>query len=307
MLGFILKRLLESIPVLLAVMLLTFLMVRLTPGGPFDDEREMPEATRAALNEHYGLDAPLAVQFGNYLKRLVLEGSLGPSYSYPNWPVTKIIAQKAPVSLELGFYALGIALLLGVGIGCVAAIRPNTASDYLPMSLAMVGICLPTFVLGPVLLLIFAVDLEFFNVSGWTTLGDRFLPALTLGLFYAAYIARLTRGSMMEVRSQDYMRTAAAKGLAFPRIYFVHGLRNALPAVVSYLGPALAGLISGSFVVETIFNIPGLGRFFIHSALDKDYTMVMGCVLFYAALLVLFNLLADVLLVLLNPRLKFDD
>jgi len=286
---------------------LTFLMVRLTPGGPFDTERGMSDTTRAALNEHYGLDDPLLVQYGTFLKRLVFEGSFGPSFKLPTRQVTDIIAEKAPVSLELGFYALCIAVLIGVTMGTLAAVKPNSFGDYLPMSFAMVGICLPTFVLGPIMLLTFGMKLEWFNVSGWASVGDRVLPALTLGLFYSAYIARLTRGSMLEVRSKDFMRTAQAKGLPMHRVLIVHGLRNALQPVISYLGPAVAGLISGSFVVETIFNIPGLGRYFIGSALDKDYTMVMGCVLFYAALLVLFNLLTDILLVLLNPKLKFDD
>ncbi len=305
MIRFVLRRLLEALPVLFIIAALTFVMVRQVPGGPFDREKEIPAEVKQALNAYYGLDQPLGVQFLKYLKNLV-QGDLGPSFKFPGWTVNELIAEKAAVSLELGILALLVALVLGMTAGVIASMRPNSWTDHLPMSAAMAGICLPTFVLGPLLLLAFALKLDFFNAMGWYLAQDRVLPVLTLGLFYAAYIARLTRGSMLEVRNQDYIRTAHAKGLSVPRVYLVHGLRNALAPVVSYLGPAAAGLVSGSFVVETIFQIPGLGRFFVSSALDSDYTLVMGCVLFYAALLIVFNLLADIVLVLLNPRLKFQ-
>lgn len=290
---------------LFLVVTFAFFMVRLAPGGPFDREQDMPPQVRAALESHYGLDQPLAIQYLNYLGNL-LRGDLGPSYKYPGWSVNELIAQKFPVSLELGLLALVIALIVGVGLGAMAAVRPGTRWDHVPMGIAMTGICLPTFVLGPLLLLVFALHLEWFNVMGWRLAGDRVLPSLTLGLFFAAYLARLTRTSMMDVRSQDYMRTARAKGLSEVRVYCLHGLRNGLTPVLSYLGPVMAGLLSGSFVVEAIFNIPGLGKFFVQSALDNDYTMVLGVVVFYAFLLVLFNLLSDILLVLINPRRTFQ-
>lgn len=301
MLRLILKRLLEAIPVLFVIVTLTFFMVRLAPGGPFDSEKAMPEAVREAIDAQYGLDQPLWVQYGRYLGGL-LQGDLGPSFKYPGWSVNELIAAKIPVSLELGAYALAIALLIGLGLGILAAARPNTWSDYTPMALAMLGICLPTFVLGPLLLLTFALDWPIFNAAGWQFPRDRVLPSLTLGLFYAAYIARLTRGSMMEVRNLDYMRTARAKGLPPWRISLLHGLRNAILPVVAYLGPAAAGLISGSFVVETIFHIPGLGKFFVSSAINRDYTLVMGTVILYATLIIVFNLCADLIQARLDPR-----
>ncbi|MDP0496815.1 MAG: ABC transporter permease [Verrucomicrobiota bacterium JB024] len=303
MLTFVLRRFLEALLVLFLIVTATFFMVRLVPGGPFDREKDIPEVTRQQLEAYYGLDKPLPVQYLNYLGRLV-QGDLGTTFKYPGWTVNEIIARKLPVSVELGALAMGIALVLGIGAGVLAAWRPGSATDTVPMSLAMLGICLPTFVLGPLLILVFGLKLNLVNVMGWNLPQDRILPALTLGLFYAAYIARLTRSSMLEIRGEDYMRTARAKGLPEARVYLLHGLRNGLSPVVSYLGPALAGLITGSFVVETIFNIPGLGRFFVQAALDNDYTMVLGCVLFYAALIIVFNLISDILLVWLNPRRK---
>lgn len=305
MLRFILRRLFEAVPVLLIIVTLTFFMVRLVPGGPFDQERELPEQVRSKLDAQYGLDDPLVVQYWRYLKNLA-RGDLGISFKYPGWRVSEIIRSKIPTSLELGFHALILALFLGIGLGILAALRPNTLSDYVPLGLAMVGICVPTFVLGPLLVLCFALKLEWFNVFGWLLAGDRVLPAFTLSLFYAAYIARLTRASILEVRNQDFVRTARAKGVSPWRIYFVHEFRNALQPVVSYMGPAVAGLISGSFIVETIFNIPGLGRFFIISAINRDFTLVLGTVIFYAFLIITLNLLVDIFLVLINPKQKFE-
>lgn len=302
--GFILKRLLEAIPLVLVIVTLTFFMVRLTPGGPFDQERELPETIRQRLEAQYGLNDPIWKQYLNYLSNL-LQGDLGFSFKYPSWTVREIIAVKLPVSLELGLYALIVALVIGIGLGTIAALRPNTLMDVIPMSLAMIGVCLPTFVLGPLLLLCLAVNLEWFNVAGWLMPRDRVLPSLTLGLFYAAYIARLTRSSLLEVRNRDFIRTARSKGLSPWRIYCVHEFPNALQPVVSYLGPAAAGLLSGSFIVETIFSIPGLGRFFVISALNRDITLVLGTVIFYAVLIIILNLLVDILLAALNPKQTF--
>ncbi len=301
----ILRRFLEALPVLFIIVTATFFLVRSTPGGPFDREKTVsPEVTRA-LNAHYGLDDPVLLQYFRYLGNL-LKGDLGPSFKYPGWTVNELIFSKIPVSLELGLYALLIAVLIGTFAGVLASLRPNRWSDHLTMGGAMVGICLPTFVLGPILVLIFALKLDWFNVSGWFLPRDRFLPALTLGIFYAAYIARLTRGSMLEVRNQEYIRTARAKGLPEWRVTLIHGLRNGILPVVNFFGPAAAGVISGSFVVETIFHIPGLGRFFVNAAFNRDYTMVMGTVLFYATLLIVLNLLVDILQTYLNPRVRFD-
>lgn len=305
MLQYILKRFLEAIPVLLVITLLTFSMLHIAPGGPFDQEKPLPADIEANLRAYYGLDKPLFEQYIQYLKNL-LHGKLGPSFKYPGWTVNEIIANKIPVSIELAIYSLIIALFFGVLIGIFAALNQNTFLDYLPMSLAMIGICLPSFVIAPLLILLFAIKLEWFHTSGWNTMSDRVLPAITLAIFYTAYLARLTRGSMLDVLQQDYIRTAKAKGLSPFRITFIHALRNALPPIVSYLGPALAGLISGSFVIETVFNIPGLGHFFVQAAFNRDYTLVLGTVLCYAIAIVIFNLIADVILVCLNPKEKFN-
>lgn len=305
MLKFILRRILETIPVLFMVATITFFMLRLAPGGPFDGEKKVDPVIEAQLKAHYGLDKPLYVQYANYLKNL-LKGDLGPSFKYANRSVNELIGEALPVSMELGFYSLCIALIIGIAIGVVASLKPNSWSDYVPSSLAMVGICLPTFVLGPLLILIFALKFEMFSATGWEFARDRVLPSITLGGYYAAYVARLTRGGMLEVLTQDYIRTARAKGASGPRVLFKHAMRGGLLPVISFLGPATAGLISGSFVIETIFNIPGLGRFFVTSAFNRDYTMVMGTVLFYATLIIVLNMVVDILQVWLNPKLKFE-
>jgi ABC-type dipeptide/oligopeptide/nickel transport systems, permease components len=305
MLKFILKRtFLETIPSLLVIITITFFLIRLAPGGPFSGEKSIDPQVLAQLNSHYGLDKPLFVQYVNYLAN-ICHGDFGPSFKYPNRSVTELIGQSFPVSLELGLYALAFAVLFGIGAGIVASLRPNTFSDYAPMSIAMVGICVPTFVLGPILILVFGLHLEIFNVSGWAFPRDRVLPALTLGMAYVAYIARLTRGGMLEMLFQDFIRTARAKGVSELHVVLKHALRGGLLPVVSFLGPAAAGLITGSFVVETIFQIPGLGRFFVMAAFNRDYTMIMGIVLFYAFLIIMLNTIVDVALTMLNPRLRF--
>lgn len=305
MFRFILKRLLEAVPVLLVVATLAFFLARFAPGGPFDEERALPPAVKAQINAHYGLDKPLAVQYARFLKNLA-QGELGPSYKYHGWDVDELIADRIPTSLALGAGALVFALAVGIPLGAVASIRPNSWLDRLPTGIATLGICLPTFVVGPLLVWVFSNWLGWFNASGWNSPADFVLPAVTLGLAYAAPVARLMRGSMLEVRSQDYMKTAKAKGLSPVRVYFVHGLRNALLPVVTYIGPTAAGLISGSFVVESMFNVPGLGQFFVKAAFNRDFTMIVGTVLFYAAVLVMLNLLAEIILVKLNPRLKYE-
>lgn len=305
MLHHISRRLLQAIPTLWLIATLTFLLLYWAPGGPFDQEKSLAPEVQAQIEAHYGLDLPLHQQYFRFLGKL-LHGELGPSYKYAGWDVDEIIAQSFPVSLELGGWALLVALTLGIPIGVLAALRRGQLSEPLLMSTAMLGICLPAFVLGPILLLLFSSGLGWFNPLGWAVPSDRVLPALTLGLFYAAYIARLARGGMLDVIEQDYIRTARAKGLSESRIVYVHALRTALYPVVAYLGPAVAGLITGSFVVETIFFIPGLGQFFVNSAFNRDYTLVMGTVLFYAVLILLFNLLVDLLQMWMNPRSRHD-
>ena len=305
MLKFIFRRILQSIPVIFIIITLTFFMIRMAPGGPFDSERKVSPEVLKNLQAYYGLDQPLFTQYINYLKNLV-RGDLGPSFKSPNRSVNELIADSFPVSLELGLYALIISLTLGLIAGLVASLRPNTALDYIPMSLSMLGICVPTFVLGPLLIRYFSLELGWFSSSGWFFASDRVLPAITLGTYYTAYIARLTRSGMLEVLNQDFIRTARAKGASPARVIFRHGLRGGIIPTISFLGPAIAGLLTGSFVVETIFQVPGLGRFFVMSAFNRDYTMVLGTVLFYAILIIGLNLIVDVILVWLNPKLRFE-
>ena len=246
----------------------------------------------------------MLAQFGSYLTDLV-HGDFGPSFKYPGRTVNELIAAGFPATAELGLYALLVAVVLGMAAGIVAALNPNTWRDYVPMSAAMIGICMPTLLLGPLLVLIFGLWLEWLPVSGWGEVsGDKILPSITLGAAYAAYIARLTRSGMLEVLSQDYIRTARAKGLPEYVVVFKHALRGGVIPVVAFLGPAFAGLLSGSFVVETIFQVPGLGRFFVQAAFNRDYTLILGSTVFFAVLIVVFNLLSDVLAAWLNPRLR---
>ncbi len=306
MFKFIASRRLQMLAVLAVTGTITFFLVRLAPGSPFDQERNVSPEIRRNLDAYYGLDKPIVTQYWRYFSKLVTTGDFGPSYKYSNRTVTEIISESLPVSFELGIYAMIIAVAIGVSAGVIASLRPNTMTDYLPMSLSMIGISMPTFVMGPILLLFFGLQLGWFNVSGWNSPGDKVLPALTLGFYYAAYFARLTRGGMLEILSQDYIRTARAKGASETRVVLRHALRGGLLPAVSFMGPALAGIITGSFTVETIFQIPGLGRYFVTAALNRDYTLVMGTVILFAALISIFNLVVDVVMVWLNPRLKFD-
>lgn len=305
MLRFVVRRLLQALPVLFVIITATFFMVRFVPGGPFTSEKAIPPEILRNLEAHYGLDQPLWRQYLAYLGH-VARGDLGPSFKYANRSVNEIIGQKLPVSLELGSWSLLVALAVGIPLGVLAATRRNTWLDHLAGTIGMAGICVPTFVLGPLLVLLFAIRLGWVNASGWDAGSDRVLPALTLGLVYAAYVMRLTRAGMLEVLNQDFIRTARAKGATELRIVVHHGLRGGLLPVVSFLGPAIAGILTGSFVIETIFQVPGLGREFVNSAFNRDYTLVLGTVILYAALLVALNLATDVVQVWLNPKLKFE-
>lgn len=306
MVKFLAKRILTAIPVLWAAVTIAFILVRSAPGGPFSDERAYPEHTLAQLEQHYGLDAPLPVQYLRYLGGL-LRFDLGPSLTQGGRNVNEIIATAFPVSLELGAWALLVALFVGLPTGLVSALRPGSFLDHTTMASALVGICIPPFVFGPLLVLLFSLHLGWVHAAGWNTPTDRILPAITLGIVYAAYIARLTRASLLEILPMDYIRTAHAKGLHPIRIIGVHALKPGILPVVSFLGPAIAGLISGSFVIETLFHIPGLGRIFISAAFNRDYTLVLGLVAFYATLVIICNAMVDILLALLNPRIKISE
>jgi oligopeptide transport system permease protein len=297
----IISRLLQAVPTLWVIATITFFMTRFAPGGPFDTERSIPEEIKVKLQSHFGLDQPLFKQYLLYLKNL-LQGDLGPSFKYPEWDVSELIITAFPVSLTLGLFSLIIALIIGIPAGMVAALKRNSWMDHLPMSLSMAGICLPTFVLGPLLIYGLSTQLNIFPPLGWYGPSDWILPSLTLGLFYAAYIARLTRAGMLETLQLDYVRTAQAKGASSWRILTKHASRGGLLPVITFLGPAFAGLISGSFVIESIFFIPGLGKFFVTAAFNRDYTMVLGTVLFYATLIILLNLMVDLLQAWIDPK-----
>ena len=304
MFRFALGRLLQAIPVLLVVITMTFMLVHSAPGGPFSADKAVPAEVLEALEAQYNLDQPLWQQYISYLGDVV-QGDMGPSFKYPGRSVNELIYSGLGTTAELGFYAMLVAIFIGVIAGVTASMRPNTMQDYVPMTAAMIGICMPSFLLGPLLVLVFGINLEWLPVSGWNQIpGDKILPAITLGTGYAAYIARLSRGGMLEVLSQDYIRTARAKGLSEFLIIGKHALRGGLIPVVAFLGPAFAGLLGGSFVVETIYQIPGLGRFYVQAAFNRDYTMILGTTVFFATLIILFNLLSDMLAVWLNPKLR---
>jgi oligopeptide transport system permease protein len=301
--SYILRRLAEFLPVLFVIVSLSFFLMRLAPGGPFDQERALPEQVRVNIEARYHLDEPLWRQYLQYLGE-VARGDLGPSFRYPDRSVNELLGLGFPVSLTLGLCALAVALSLGGMAGVLAGLRRNSLFDYFTMTFALFGVSVPNFVLGPILMLLFALWLRWLPLAGWGTWRHLVLPSVTLGMFYAAYVARLTRAGMLEVIHQDFIRTARAKGLREAAVVFRHALPGAILPVVTYLGPASAALLTGSVVVETIFSIPGVGRYFVSGALNRDYTMVLGTVVFYSVLLLLFNLVVDVLYAYLDPRVQ---
>jgi len=300
---FILRRVLLFIPTLWVIGTLTFFMMRLAPGGPFLAEREIPAAARQQLQKQYGLDRPLPEQYAMFLAHAA-RLDFGPSYKFPSRQVREIIFEAFPVSLELGAWALLIALVVGVPVGMFAALRQNTGLDFSAMTLALAGVSIPNFVLGPVLVLLLSLTLFVFPPALWQGPESRVLPVLTLATAYVAYIARLTRAGMLEVLRQDFIRTAFAKGLPDRVVVFKHALKLGIMPVVSYLGPAAARVIMGSIVVESIFAIPGLGQHLVRGAFNRDYTLVLGVVLFYASFLMALNLLVDLAYTWLDPRVE---
>ena len=306
MLRYSLKRLLGAIPTLLILLTLAFFMMRAAPGGPFDTEKSLPPEIQANLDRKYHLDEPLIQQYGRYLLD-IMQGDFGPSFQYKDYSVNELIATGFPVSLRLGLSAIAIALLIGVGLGTLAALRQNSATDYSVMTLAMTGISIPNFVLAPILILIFAVYLGWLPAGGWNdgAFRNTILPIIGLALPQIAYISRLMRGSMIEVLRSNPIRTARAKGLPERVVILRHALKPALLPVVSFLGPATAAVITGSVVIEQIFGIPGLGRYFVQGALNRDYTLVMGVVVFYGILIILFNFIVDLVYALLDPKVRY--
>jgi oligopeptide transport system permease protein len=305
---FVLKRLVGIIPTMLIIMTLSFFIMRLAPGGPFSSEKKVTPEVLANLMRKYHMDEPLPKQYLRFLGD-TLRGDLGPSFKNKDYTVNELIASSLPNSLILGLTSLVLAVVLGVGVGMVSALKQNTALDYGAMSLAVMGISVPLFVVGPVLMLVVAMWLHWLPTSGWITGPNGWktliLPAVTLSFPYFAYIARLSRASILEALRSDYIRTARAKGLSMPVIMFKHVLKGAMLPVVTYLGPAFAGIVTGSVVVERIFLVPGLGTFFVKSALNRDYTLIMGTVIVYSLILIAMNLVVDVLYGLLDPRISY--
>jgi oligopeptide transport system permease protein len=300
--GSVLRRLVELVPTALVIVVASFALVRLAPGNPFVSEREIPPQVRAALDAKYGFDRPLPEQFLRYLGN-ILQGDLGLSTKYPQRTVNEIIAAGFPVTLTLAAVALVWSLLVGITAGIIGAVRQNTAWDHAAMAAALVGISIPSFVLGPVLVLVVSLRWQLLPPAGWGDWRHVILPGLTLGTIYAASIARLTRGGMLEVVRSDFIRTARAKGLPERLVIWRHMLKGGLLPVVSYLGPAIAAMLTGSVVVEKIFNIPGIGPYFVDAAFNRDYFLVMGIVLLYAFFLLVMNLVVDVVYGLLDPRI----
>jgi oligopeptide transport system permease protein len=300
------KRILGAVPTLLVIVALSFFLIRLAPGGPFDKERRLPPEIEHNLRRVYHLDEPLWWQFGRYLGALA-RADLGPSFQYKDYTVTELIAGGFPVSLRIGALAMLLALASGIALGTFAALRHNRWPDYLVMAAAMTGIAVPVFVMAPLLVLALAVHLGWLPAGGWTP-GDwreLVLPVVALSLPQIAFIARLTRGGMVEVLRMPFITVARSKGLPERQITFRHALKVAILPVVSYLGPATAGLITGSVVIEQVFGIPGVGRFFVQGALNRDYTLVLGVVILYGALIILANLVVDLLYGWLDPRVRY--
>ncbi|HUF73438.1 MAG TPA: oligopeptide ABC transporter permease OppB [Gammaproteobacteria bacterium] len=312
--AYVIRRVAGAIPILLIIITLAFFMMRIAPGGPFDGDRRLPPEVEANIAAAYDLDRPLHEQYFIYLGRL-LQGDLGPSFRTRDFTVSELIASGLPVSIRLGLSAITLALLLGTTLGIFAALRQNRPADYSVMTLAMVGITIPTFVTAPLLTLLFGIHgINLFGwqftlpVGGWNNgaLRNMILPVTVLALPQIAIISRLTRGSMIEVLRSNYIRTARAKGLSAWRVVTRHALRAGLLPLVSYLGPAMAALLTGSLVVEQIFGLPGIGRYFVQGALNRDYTLVLGVIIFYASFIIVLNLIADILYRVLDPRVRFE-
>ncbi|MFP5075183.1 oligopeptide ABC transporter permease OppB [Neisseria sp. WLZKY-1] len=306
MLKFIIKRILAAIPTMLVLITVSFFLMRLAPGSPFTGERNLPPAVLANIEAKYHLNDPMYLQYFHYVKQLA-QGDLGPSFKYKDFSVNELLAQALPVSLEIGLYSFVIAAVLGMLLGIFAALKQNTWADYTLMTLAMTGVVVPSFVKAPILVLIFAVILQWLPAGGWNdgALPNLILPVAALSISYVSSISRITRGAMIEVLNSPFIRTARAKGLPMRTIVLKHALRPALLPIVSYLGPALVGIITGAIVVETIFNLPGIGQLFVNGALNRDYGMILGLTILVGVLAILFNAVLDILYALIDPKIRY--
>ncbi len=311
---YFIRRFLGIFPTLLVIISICFFMIRLAPGGPFDSEKALPQEILVNIEKKYHMDEPLVMQFGRYVISLC-QGDLGPSFRYHDYDVNELIFGESFKSgaiwnsMTLGVCSLFVALLLGISTGMISALKQNSWLDYLPMSFAIVGISIPTFVVGPILMFFFALQWKLLPTSGWIYskygIVTIIMPVITLALPYFAFIARLTRASVLETLRSDYVRTARAKGLSSVVVMAKHVLKGSMLPIVSFLGPAFAGILTGSVVVETIFRVPGLGKFFVQSAFNRDYTLIMGTVIVYATLLVVMNFLVDIAYSFLDPRVTY--
>lgn len=306
MFKFILKRVLEAIPTMLILITVSFFLMRFAPGSPFSSERTLPPQIMENINAKYGLDKPVMEQYTTYLTN-VIQGDLGPSFKYKDFTVNELVTAALPVSAKIGSLAFIFALFFGVAIGTIAALKQNTWLDYSVMSTAMLGIVMPSFVLAPVLIYIFSINLGWFPAGGWMdgSLQYMVLPVLGMAMMYVATFARITRGSMIETLNSPFIRTARAKGLSFSYIVLKHALKPAMLPVVSYMGPAFVGIITGSVVIETIFGLPGIGKLFVNAAFNRDYSLVMGVTIIIGFLFIMFNAIVDILLAYVDPKIRY--
>ncbi|MFA0039064.1 oligopeptide ABC transporter permease OppB [Vibrio chagasii] len=306
MLKFIAKRVFEAIPTMLVLITVSFFLMRFAPGNPFSTEKPLPPEVMANIEAKYGLDKPVFEQYTTYLFNVV-QGDFGPSFKYLDYSVNELISVALPVSAKVGFVAFVFTVILGVTVGTIAALKHNTWVDYTIMSTAMLGVVMPSFVLAPALIYLFSLHWDIFPAGGWQ--GGTFmyivLPVIAMSLLYVATFARITRGSMIETLNSNFIRTARAKGLSYRYIVVKHALKPALLPVVSYMGPAFVGIITGSVVVETIFGLPGIGKLFVNAAFNRDYSLVMGVTILIGFLFILFNAIVDILLALIDPKIRY--
>ena len=306
MLKFIIKRILAAIPTMLVLITVSFFMMRLAPGSPFTGEKNLPPAVLANIEAKYHLNDPMYLQYFHYVKQLA-HGDLGPSFKYKDFSVNELLAQALPVSVEIGLYAFVIAVIGGLLLGILTALKQNTWADYTLMTLAMTGVVVPSFVKAPILVLIFAIILKWLPAGGWNdgAFINLILPVAALSISYVSSIARITRGAMIEVLNSPFIRTARAKGLSMTAIVLRHALRPAMLPIVSYLGPAFVGIITGAIVIETIFGLPGIGQLFVNGALNRDYGMILGLTILVGVLAIAFNAILDILYALIDPKIRY--
>ncbi|MCG2835818.1 oligopeptide ABC transporter permease OppB [Photobacterium sp. WH77] len=306
MIKFVAKRIFEAIPTLLVLITISFFLMRFAPGNPFSSERPLPPEVMANIEAKYGLDKPVFEQYTTYLGN-ILQGDFGPSFKYKDFSVNELVQGALPVSAKIGFFAFVFALVMGVTVGTLAALKQNTWLDYLIMSTAMAGVVMPSFILAPVLIYIFSINMQWLPAGGWQDGSVKFmlLPMLGMALLYVATFARITRGSMIETLNSNFIRTARAKGLSYPYIIVKHALKPAMLPVVSYMGPAFVGIITGSVVIETIFGLPGIGKLFVNAAFNRDYSLVLGITILIGTLTILFNAIVDIVLAYIDPKIRY--